>query len=89
MLLFNFELKSILKGTKRETKVELLNNGEYKGKTVDLRGDLNYKLKIKEDNGNTTLTHEPEVKLGATIKPTTKLSLISDNSNKVTIEHKT
>ncbi|WP_196759052.1 hypothetical protein, partial [Streptobacillus moniliformis] len=59
-----------------------------KGKIVDLRGDLNYKLKIKEDNGNTTLTHEPEVKLGATIKPTTKLSLISDNSNKVTIEHK-
>ncbi|SQA13412.1 Uncharacterised protein [Streptobacillus moniliformis] len=60
-----------------------------KGKKVELRGDLNYKLKIKEDNGNTTLTHEPEVKLGATIKPTTKLSLISDNSNKVTIEHKT
>ncbi|WP_155729870.1 hypothetical protein, partial [Streptobacillus moniliformis] len=88
MLLFNFELKSILKGTKRETKVELLNNGEYKGKIVDLRGDLNYKLKIKEENGDTTLTHEPEVKLGATIKPTTKLFLISDNSNKVTIEHK-
>ncbi|WP_155756197.1 hypothetical protein, partial [Streptobacillus moniliformis] len=59
-----------------------------KGKKVELRGDLNYKLKIKEENNDTISTHEPEVKLGATIKPTTKLSLISDNSNKVTIEHK-
>ncbi|WP_196759735.1 hypothetical protein, partial [Streptobacillus moniliformis] len=56
--------KSILKNANsRETKVELLNNGEYKGKIVDLRGDLNYKLKIKEENNDTTLTHEPEVKV--------------------------
>ncbi len=79
---------SILKnGNKRETKIKLLNKGEYKG-VHELRGELNYGLEVKEDNGNTTLKHEPEIKLGTTINVTEKLSLLSDNSNKVTLEHK-
>ncbi|WP_415669357.1 hypothetical protein, partial [Streptobacillus ratti] len=83
-----FELKNILKdNNKRESKVELLNNGVYSANSFELRGDVNYKLEIKEEN-DTTLKHEPEVKLGATFKPTSKLSLITDNSNKVTIGHK-
>ncbi|WP_180371207.1 hypothetical protein, partial [Streptobacillus notomytis] len=83
-----FELKSILKnGQNRETKIKLLNKGEYKG-VNELRGELNYGLEVKEDNGNTTLKHEPEIKLGTTINVTEKLSLLSDNSNKVTLEHK-
>ncbi|WP_219335392.1 hypothetical protein, partial [Streptobacillus notomytis] len=54
---------SILKnGQNRETKIKLLNKGEYKG-VNELRGELNYGLEVKE-NGNTTLKHEPEIKLG-------------------------
>ncbi|WP_244951900.1 hypothetical protein [Streptobacillus felis] len=82
-----FTLDSILKGQERKTKVEVLNHGKYTGiKNVELRGDVNYTLGIKE-TAATELTHEPEAKLGITFKPVAGLTVSSDNTNKVTYKH--